>query len=304
MTDIFTNKIKLEDVLWHLNSTGLNAYSDGCPGLEIYGMRSIKELDTGFIGYFRGSNCQIFNEIEIKKGILICKDIIKSCISDTSLVLVTVDDPDLAACIVGKLFVESREAIIHPSALIDCQAKIGNNCRIGPNVVIGSDVIIGNNVNIEANAVIECCTIGDNSHIYSGVSIGSSGLGSSQNAQGKWFHFTHFGRVEIGCDVLIQNNCVIARGSLQNTIIHDGVVIGPLTWIAHNVIIEKNCFIGQSVNIAGSVVIGESTKIWGNSSIRDGLSIGNKCTIGMGAVVVKNITNGLTVLGNPARIIQ
>ena len=162
-------------------------------------------------------------------------------------------------------------------------------------------MVIGPDVRIEEGAVIKHCTIGANTHIFPGVKIGSSGLGSHRDETGEWHHFPHTGSVVIGSNVTIQDNCIIARGSLNQTIIEDGVVIGPLSCIAHGAHIKKNAFISQSVTVAGSVVIEEGSIVWGNASIRDGLKIGAHSTIGMGAVVVKNVIAGSTVFGNPAK---
>ena len=58
------------------------------------------------------------------------------------------------------------------------------------------------------------------------------------------------------------------------------------------------------VVVCGSVEIGEDCFIGAKSVIREHLTIGNNVLIGMGSVVTKNIPDGETWVGNPARKIE
>ena len=51
--------------------------------------------------------------------------------------------------------------------------------------------------------------------------------------------------------------------------------------------------------IMGSVHIGNDCWI-STSIIRDLSSLGDNCTVGIGAIVVKDVLSGYTVIGNPA----
>lgn len=52
------------------------------------------------------------------------------------------------------------------------------------------------------------------------------------------------------------------------------------------------------------VTIGEHTFIGTNAVIVMGVSIGSHCVIGAGSVVTRDVPDGVTVVGNPARIIR
>ena len=52
-------------------------------------------------------------------------------------------------------------------------------------------------------------------------------------------HFPHIGGIEIGNRVWIGSNVSIEKGSLDNTIIKDDVLIDDLVQIGHNVIVGK-----------------------------------------------------------------
>ncbi|HQL64787.1 MAG TPA: acyl-[acyl-carrier-protein]--UDP-N-acetylglucosamine O-acyltransferase, partial [bacterium] len=65
-------------------------------------------------------------------------------------------------------------SLIHPSAIVSCEAQIGENTKIGPfvviegNVKIGNDCFIGPMVHIKENV-----EIGDNCRIYTSAVIGN-----------------------------------------------------------------------------------------------------------------------------------
>ena len=63
--------------------------------------------------------------------------------------------------------------VIHPTAVISPEAKIGHGCFIGPNVMIDADTVVGDWTIIGAGAVIGSkCMIGDFVSIGSNVTLG------------------------------------------------------------------------------------------------------------------------------------
>jgi UDP-3-O-[3-hydroxymyristoyl] glucosamine N-acyltransferase len=269
--------------------------------IQLLRLQSLDRLTNGSLGFYRGVEIDYLSRFINSQVVLVVKYDLKEFELQSDANVFYVENPDLVICIIGKLFLQDVYTGIHSRALVDPTAIVGKNTSIGANSILGAGVVIGQNVIIEEDVVIKHCTIGDNCHIHSGVKIGSPGLGSHRDSNGVWHHFPHFGRVVIGNNVIVQDNSTIARGSLTDTILHDGVIIGPLTGIAHNVVIDRNVLITQAVTIAGSVKIGEGSIIWGNASVRDGLVIGSKSVIGMGSVVVKNVPNNVVVIGNPAK---
>ena len=84
--------------------------------------------------------------------------------------------------------------------------------------------------------------------------------------------------------------------------IDNGVKIHIGCQIHHEVKIGKYSTISPASIILGNVKIGNYSFIGANSTIKQGVKIGNNCTIGAGSVVVKDVDDGDTVVGNPARI--
>lgn len=126
--------------------------------------------------------------------------------------------------------------------------------------------------------------------------IGGDGFGFHNGRR-----FPHIGNIEFGNDIEIGSNTCIDRGALGNTKIGDRTKIDNLVHIAHNVHIGTDCLIVAGSVIGGSATIGDRVFIGMNASIRNKVRIGNDVTIGMGSVVTKDVPDGQTWAGNPAR---
>jgi len=168
--------------------------------------------------------------------------------------------------------------------------KHGSNFKCGNNVSIDSNVSLGSNVTLGHNVVIGSdVKIGDNVFIDSGTVIGSEGFGNTLSKSNTWIHLSHLGGVKIGDNVSIGSNCCIDRGTIDDTIIHNGVIIDNLVHIAHNVFIDENTAIAAKVGIAGSCKIGKRNMIGGMVGIIDHIKTTDDVIISATSTVNKNI---------------
>lgn len=93
----------------------------------------------------------------------------------------------------------------------------------------------------------------------------------------------------------------------MGSIISSDARIDSNVWIASNVIvghdvhIKEDCQISAMAAIAGHTVVEDTTYIGMSACVREGLVIGHDSIIAMGAVVLKNVRDNKTVIGNPAR---
>lgn len=182
---------------------------------------------------------------------------------------------------------------IHPEAIIEPGVTIAEDCAIGAGVYIMTGARLGPNVHI-----------GENTVIRENAVIGGWGFGFARTDGTPTIRIPHIGGVRIGCNVEIGALTTVSSGTIDPTIIEDGVLIDDNAHVAHNCIVMRNSIITACAEISGSVKIGHDSWLGPNCSIIDRIDVGNHAMIGIGAVVVKPTIANATMFGNPARKIS
>jgi UDP-3-O-[3-hydroxymyristoyl] glucosamine N-acyltransferase len=207
--------------------------------------------------------------------------------------------------VVNRFFTPQEEASIHETALIHPTASYGTNLHVGAYSVIGPHVTIGNDCRIDSGVHIYADTkIADRVLIQSGSIIGTPGFGYERNEVGTLERFPHLGNVVIESDVEIGSNVSIDRGALASTLIGEGSKIDNLVHVAHNVTIGKHSMLIAHAMIGGSTTIKDRVWIAPSSAIRDHITIENDAFVGLASVVTKDVPEGVTVVGSPARDLE
>ncbi|HPC36602.1 MAG TPA: UDP-3-O-(3-hydroxymyristoyl)glucosamine N-acyltransferase [Candidatus Marinimicrobia bacterium] len=236
--------------------------------------------------------------------------------------LILVKNPNLAFSIVLARFrpeLPLPTPMIHSTAVIAKDAKIGSDVYIGPFVVVESGAEIGDRVTIMGNCYIgqyviigsetvifsnvsiyHKCVIGQKVRIHSGVVIGSDGFGFVRVENGIE-KIPQAGRVVIHDEVEIGANSTIDRGTIGDTVIGRGTKLDNLVQIAHNVRIGEYCFFAAQVGIAGSTIIEDQVSVGGQVGIAGHLHIGSGVMIAAQSGVTKDVPAGIFLFGSPAQ---
>ena len=209
-------------------------------------------------------------------------------------------DPYLAYATLSKLFKEESNntfPFVDKSAVISENSVISKNVYIGPHVYIGPNCVIEDNVTINANcSIVQNVSISPNTTIHYGSVLGSDGFGFAPSKNG-YVKIEQLGGLKIGKNVEIGANCSIDRGALDDTEIHDGVILDNLIHIAHNVVLGKNSAIAASCAIAGSTKIGKNFQMGGLSGVLGHLEICDDVTVGAHTLITKNISKPGNYIG-------
>ena len=278
----------------------------GDPDIEIEGIGTLQEASKYQISYAVDEK-YLNSLVKTKASAVILPKKLKEHCHTNALI---VDDAYLAFAKITHQFKYYNTPVNNSSskAIIDSSASI-ENVTIGPGCVIGKNVSIGKNTIIDPNCVIEDevsigedsyiganvtiqreCQLGKRCTILPGAVIGSEGFGNARDEQKKWLSIAHLGRVCIGDDVSIGANTTIDRGTIDDTVIHNGVKIDNLVQIAHNVIIGENTAIAAMTGIAGTTTIGKRCMIGGMVGIVGHLTITDDVIVNATSTVNRSIT--------------
>ena len=212
--------------------------------------------------------------------------------------------PRLLISELATAFLPPRSTEVHPTAVIDPSATLAADVGVGPLASIGEDVEIGAGSNIGAGVhIYRGVRIGEGVNVGAGTVIGSDGFGYERTDEG-WVKLPHLGTVIIGDRVEIGANTAIDRGTFSDTIIEEGAKVDNLVHIAHNVRVGANAMVIANAMVGGSTSIGAFTWIAPSTSLMNGIKIGENAMTGLGAVVLKDVPDGVTVIGVPAKPLE
>lgn len=127
------------------------------------------------------------------------------------------------------------------------------------------------------------------------------GKGGKRLQIGKGVIINNPGSLFIGNDCYISHYCYIqAKGIIR---LEDNVIIGPMSVIASsNHKIENGLVTNKG--ISKQIFIGKGTWCGGHTIITSGINIGEAVIVGAGAVVTKDISSNIKVVGIPAKEIK
>lgn len=186
--------------------------------------------------------------------------------------------------------------MIHPTAIIDPDAKLGNGVSVGPYSIIGAGVTIGDHCEIGPHVVIRGETvIGEHNRFFQFSSIGEECQDKKYNGEET--------RLEIGNNNIFREFVTVHRGTIQDqsvTKIGNDNLLMNYVHIAHDCIIGNGTIIANGSQVAGHVHVGDGAIVGGSCAIHQFCKIGDYAMLGGGTVLVKDVPAFVLVQGNPA----
>lgn len=110
----------------------------------------------------------------------------------------------------------------------------------------------------------------------------------------------------------ISETAIIGTGTFisANVTINALTTVGRFCILNTACIVEHECVLEDCVHVApgavlaGNVMVGENSFIGANAVVKQGIKIGKNVIVGAGTVVVKDIEDDSTYVGNPAKRIK
>ncbi len=292
--------MQISEILSFLQETEIPVTFRGNAAEEVDGFSSLTHYrPNSFTWVKRQENIPQDADLSKIKLAIVSEDV---C-GDFANVIITPQSKRAFFSVLERFFGEKEQrarigtnSYLSPQVKLGENVSVGHNCTLDGDITIGANTVIGNNVSI-INRVV----IGKNSEIRSGVVIGhADSISYTEDENHNKTMIRHFGGVWIGEDVLIGENSTICRGTIDDTVIGDGVKLDALTQVSHNCRFEKNSTAVAACRFCGSVTVEEGAYLVG-AIVRNQCRIGKNAFVGMGAVVVSDIENDQTVVGNPAK---
>jgi sugar O-acyltransferase (sialic acid O-acetyltransferase NeuD family) len=96
---------------------------------------------------------------------------------------------------------------------------------------------------------------------------------------------------------------VICAGAILNVdaVLGAAVIVNTGATVDHDCRLADGVHIAPGVHLSGDVHVGAISWVGVGACVRQGVHIGSDVMVGAGAVVVSDIPDGVTVVGNPAR---
>ena len=187
--------------------------------------------------------------------------------------------------------------MIHPTAVIDPEARIAPDVIIGPYTVIGAQVEIGPGTRIGPHAVIHGPSrIGRENRIHAFCSLGDAPQDKKYSGEAT--------SLVIGDGNTIREYCTFNRGTVQDK----GVTtIGNDNWImayvhvAHDCVVGDDTILANCATLAGHVEVGDYACMGAFTTTHQFCRVGAHSFSAMSTFINKDVPPFVRYSGNPAK---
>jgi UDP-3-O-[3-hydroxymyristoyl] glucosamine N-acyltransferase len=305
-------------VAWRLRELAdrVGARLVGETDCQIDSVASLQHASPGSISFLASCRYKQFLKSTKASAVIVTEDDLADCPAPALIS----DNPYLTFARIADLMHPQPPATpgVHPTSIVapDCSiaetasigaqsiiaagSRIEADVIVGPGCIIGSGCVVGARSKLAARVTLcNRSVLGRRVIVHPGAVIGSDGFGLA-NDNGVWVKIPQLGRAVIGDDVEIGANTTIDCGTVEDTVVEEGVKLDNQIQIAHNVHIGAHTAIAGCVGIAGSARIGRYCTIGGAAGIEGHLEIADYVHItGMSKVSKSIVRAGTYTSGTP-----
>ena len=178
-----------------------------------------------------------------------------------------------------------NQPLIHPTAVVDPDARLGVGVHVGAYAIVGPGVVVGDRTEIRHHAVVDRLTeLGADCVVYPFCSIGTDPQDITYQGEDT--------RVRIGDRNKIREFVTVNRGTLKGgglTALGDDNYLMAYAHVAHDCQIGNKCILINGATLAGHVEVEDSAVIGAHSSVHQFVRIGRNAYIGGYSVILQDI---------------
>jgi UDP-N-acetylglucosamine acyltransferase len=187
--------------------------------------------------------------------------------------------------------------MIHETALIGSNVKLGNNVSVGAYTIIEGHVEIGDDTNIGAHVVIKGHTkIGKNNKFLQFGSIGEDPQDLKYKGEETY--------LDVGDNNLFREFCTINRGTVSGggvTKIGNNNMFMAYVHVAHDCLVGNHIICANNATLSGHVEIEDYASLGGLSAVHQFCRIGSYAFVGGGSMVDKSVPPFIRISGYYAK---
>jgi UDP-N-acetylglucosamine acyltransferase len=182
---------------------------------------------------------------------------------------------------------------VHPTAIVDAQARIAESAEIGPYCIVGAEVEIGARTRLMANNYLEGDTwVGEDNVFFPYSSIGVASQDLKYKGERAETRIGHRNRIR----EFVTIHRGTAGGGLVTSIGSDNLLMA-YTHVAHDVRIGDHVILANGAQLAGHVAVGDWVDISPFAGVHQFCRIGRHAFIGPYSVVIQDVMPFSTTVG-------
>jgi UDP-N-acetylglucosamine acyltransferase len=173
---------------------------------------------------------------------------------------------------------------IHPTAIVDSDARLGENVSIGPYAIVEENVSIGDETTIGSHARIASGTrMGRKCTVFNGASIGTIPQDLKFDGEETL--------AIIGDNTTFREFCTVNRGTAASgkTVVGSNCTLLAYCHVAHDCIVGDGVVASNNLAMAGHVQVGDSVVFGATVMVHQFVKIGDHSFIQMGSRILRDV---------------
>lgn len=184
-------------------------------------------------------------------------------------------------------------AVLHPTALVDPEARLADDVEVGPYSIVGAGVELGDGVRVGPHCLVEGRTrVGAGCTFTSHAAIGTAPQDLKYGGEPT--------RLEIGARNQFREFTTVNRGTADGgglTRIGDGNLFMTGAHVAHDCTIGDGTIFANNATLAGHVEVGDGSTVGAFSAVHQFCRVGRQAFIGGYTVCTQDVLPYMRTVG-------